>query len=222
MTNAGLARELNTLAIRCIPRQQALLRELKIIASMRTPRPQAKARFVELRRKIDEAPAHLAGDAIAILSRYSEHKQFTDRIKRAAADKNLEILLTEIVMILRELLSDEVSEVQADPSKSAKTDKELERKIRQHIKADKMTHLSDEWYLCAYRQEGSYRKAAAFLSKQVSRKVSKDKVARAVRRFGGPAAALQLEDSESVKRTVASQSRDRLKKNASPTKPPNS
>jgi hypothetical protein len=79
--------------------------------------------------------------------------------------------------------------------------------------------LRDEHLLQAYREHGSYRKAAAALSKP-GLKVSKDAVKRAVKRAGGIGAVKRDKDSESVRRTVASQRRDRQRKFASPTQPP--
>jgi len=79
--------------------------------------------------------------------------------------------------------------------------------------------LRDEDLLRAYREHGSTRKAAAALCKN-GLKVSKDAVQRAVERAGGAGAVKRDADSESVRRTVASQRRDRQRKFASPTQPP--
>lgn len=79
--------------------------------------------------------------------------------------------------------------------------------------------LGDDAFVQAYREHGSYRKAAVALSKP-GLKVSKDAVKRAVKRAGGVGAVKRDKDSESVRRTVASQRRDRQRKFASPTQPP--
>jgi len=79
--------------------------------------------------------------------------------------------------------------------------------------------LGDDAFVQAYREHGSFRKAAAALSKP-GLKVSKDAVQRAVERAGGARAVKRDADSESVRRTVASQRRDRQRKFASPTQPP--
>ncbi len=84
--------------------------------------------------------------------------------------------------------------------------------IRQQVKAEEKSQLSDDLLVAAYRQEGSVRKAAAFLAKQTGQMVTKDKVQAAVMRAGGAAAVARGDDSESVVRTVASQRRDRSKK----------
>lgn len=91
--------------------------------------------------------------------------------------------------------------------------------IRQQIKAESKTNLIDDVYVAAYRQCGSFRAAAAFLSEQTGRKIGKDKVRRAVERCGGVEAVLRTKDSESIQRTVASQYRDRKMKFASPMQP---
>lgn len=80
--------------------------------------------------------------------------------------------------------------------------------------------LGDDPFVQAYDEHGSYRKAAAALSKQFGFPVSKDKVRTAVKRRGGVGAVKRDTDSESVRRTVASQRRDRQRKFASPTQPP--
>lgn len=71
--------------------------------------------------------------------------------------------------------------------------------------------LTDEVFLQAYRQTGSYRKAAAQLTKALGQPISKDKVGRIVRRNGGPQDVMRSEDSASAIRRVASTSRDRAK-----------
>ncbi|GIK10584.1 MAG: hypothetical protein BroJett001_26500 [Chloroflexota bacterium] len=80
--------------------------------------------------------------------------------------------------------------------------------------------LGDDPFVQAYDEHGSYRKAAEALSKQFGFPVSKDKVRTAVKRRGGVGAVERDTDSESVRRTVASQGRDRKRKFASPTQPP--
>jgi len=80
--------------------------------------------------------------------------------------------------------------------------------------------LGDDPFVQAYDAHGSYRKAAAALSKQFGFPVSKDKVRTAVKRRGGVGAVRRDADSESVRRTFASQGRDRRRKFASPTQPP--
>lgn len=92
--------------------------------------------------------------------------------------------------------------------------------IRRQVKEELKSSQTDDVLVAAYVQEGSYRKAADFLSKQLEAKITKDKVMRAVDRAGGMDAVLRTEDSNSVKRTAPSQHRDRLRKDASPTQPP--
>lgn len=81
--------------------------------------------------------------------------------------------------------------------------------IRQQIKAESKTELSDDILIAAYRQSGSTRGASTYLSQQTGREVSKDQVHRALKRAGGALAVLNSEDSNSVVRGVASQRRDK-------------
>ena len=91
--------------------------------------------------------------------------------------------------------------------------------IRRQLKAEHKTELTDEFYLRAYRQEGSVRKAADFLSQETGQTVTKDAVQRAIKRHGGASAVLESEDSNSIVRGVASQQRDRKGKKLSTGKP---
>lgn len=80
--------------------------------------------------------------------------------------------------------------------------------------------VRDDVLVRAYAEHGSFRKAADALTTQLGFRVTKDKVQRAVERRGGIGAVTRDADSESVRRTVASQRRDRQRKFASPTQPP--
>lgn len=102
----------------------------------------------------------------------------------------------------------------------ALTQKEQEHEFRKAAGNVLKSNIGDQIYVQAYVEHGSDRKAAAALTKQLGFKVGKDKVARAVKRAGGPAAVKRTADSDSVGRTVASQRRDRQRKFASPTQPP--
>ncbi len=85
------------------------------------------------------------------------------------------------------------------------------KKVRKHVKATIETMLSDEALVQAYRVHGSYRKAADALAGQ-GFVTNRWAVERAVKAAGGPEALKAVDDSASVARTVASQSRDRPKK----------
>jgi hypothetical protein len=87
--------------------------------------------------------------------------------------------------------------------------------VRRQIRAVDRTQLKDEGLAEAYRREGSYRKAAAVLSEETGREITKDQVAFAVRRLGGRAAVLRTEDSDSVVRRSASPRRPQRRKAAS-------
>lgn len=122
----------------------------------------------------------------------------------ALGDAGIEIELLEIAAAIHE----------ADASASSAigpmlTREHLKRMIRQQVKAEMKTQLNDDIYLAAYRQCGSVREAATFLSTETEREVSKDQVHRALGRAGGAAAVLNGEDSDSVVRGVASQGRDK-------------
>jgi len=80
--------------------------------------------------------------------------------------------------------------------------------IRRQVKAEMKTQLEDDAFAAAYREFGSYRDAADALTRQLGRKVSKDKVRRAVLRAGGLREVARIDDTASVHRSVASQRRD--------------
>jgi len=84
--------------------------------------------------------------------------------------------------------------------------------VRQQVKAEIKSLLTDDAYVAAYKEHGSYRKAADALTVQTGQTIGKDRVRRAVERRGGLAEIIPDEDSASVSRTVASQPRDRAKK----------
>jgi hypothetical protein len=88
------------------------------------------------------------------------------------------------------------------------TIEKLKLMIRQQIKAEGKTALTDDILIAAYRQCVSLRGAATFLSEQIGETVSKDKVQRAVNRAGGPEVVMRGEDSESIVRTKSSHRRD--------------
>ena len=85
---------------------------------------------------------------------------------------------------------------------------DLKLLVRRQIKAEQKTELTDAVLVQAFLQEGSFRKAAEFLTGQTGQQVSKDKVQRAVNRSGGIASLLDGQDSNSIVRGVASQHRD--------------
>jgi len=84
--------------------------------------------------------------------------------------------------------------------------------VRRQVKAEIKSLLTDDAYIAAYKEHGSYRKAADALTEQTGQMIGKDKVRRAVERHGGLAEITPDGDSGSVARTVASQRRDRGKK----------
>ncbi len=86
------------------------------------------------------------------------------------------------------------------------------RVLRREVKAEMKGQLEDDVLMAAYITYGSMRKAADALTEQLGRKITKDKVQRAVTRAGGVKELREKMDSPSVARTVASQRRDRVKK----------
>jgi len=100
------------------------------------------------------------------------------------------------------------------------TTKQQKQALREAASEVLKTHLQDEALIQAYQEYGSLRKAAEALTTKTGIPISKDKVKRAVDRSGGLEAVRHGSDSESVRRAVASQRRDRQRKFASPTQPP--
>lgn len=89
------------------------------------------------------------------------------------------------------------------------TKEELTKMIRQEIATTAKMSLTDDIFIAAFRQHGSLRAAATFLTKETGREVSKDMVHRAVMRSGGVVAVLNSSDSNSVVRDVVSHARDK-------------
>lgn len=92
------------------------------------------------------------------------------------------------------------------------TDRTGRRILQRVVKAEIKSLVSDDALVAAYKQLGSYREAAKFLSEQTKSSVTKDVVRRAVQRHGGIKEVMQEDDTPSVSRTVASHQRDRAKK----------
>ena len=116
-------------------------------------------------------------------------------------DAKIEIDLPQVIGLVRSADDDSEQEVTV-------TLDQLKTLVRQQIKAEGKTTLKDDWLVSAYKQCGSYRKAAKFLSDESKQTVTKDQVAAAVKRSGGLTALTRDDDSESVVRTVSSRRRD--------------
>jgi hypothetical protein len=82
------------------------------------------------------------------------------------------------------------------------------------IRAESKVQLTDDALVAAYVRSGSADKAAAALSTELGRKVSRDSIYRALDKAGGIEAVMRTQDSGSVMRVVASQPRDRAKRKA--------
>lgn len=85
------------------------------------------------------------------------------------------------------------------------------RAIRRQVKEEIASMLTDEALVAAYHRHGSVRLAAESLSKQTNTEISKDKVHRALKRSGIDVKSPDRHNSESVRRTVASQRCDNRK-----------
>lgn len=85
------------------------------------------------------------------------------------------------------------------------------KKVAKHVKSTIESMVTNEALVQAYRVNGSYRKAATALNED-GYVTDRWAVERAVKAAGGPEAVVEMEDSSSVARTVASQPRDRAKK----------
>lgn len=83
------------------------------------------------------------------------------------------------------------------------TPSKLAKMIRQQIKAEGKTQLTDDVLVAAYRQEGSLRKAATFLSDKLRKTITKDRIQGALERSGGLAATVRMR-----RRTKKGNSRD--------------
>jgi hypothetical protein len=82
------------------------------------------------------------------------------------------------------------------------------RMIRRQVKEELKSMLEDDALVLAYKQHGSYRKAAAALSEDRGCTITKDRVQRAVKRGGGIPAVMRTESSSSIVRPSPSHRRD--------------
>lgn len=115
------------------------------------------------------------------------------------------------VAAIGEIVAD--ADVAAEARSALPTDPEIKKQIiRQQVKAEIKTHMEDDVLVAAYLEFGSFRKAAVGITERLGRPVSKDAIEDAVNRAGGVKALREDSDTDSVARTVASQSRDRQKK----------
>ena len=89
--------------------------------------------------------------------------------------------------------------------------KDLKLMIRQEVKSDKKSELTDEMVLAAYVTHGTARAAADALAKD-GHKIHFSTVTRIVNRMQGTTALARGESSESIVRHVASQRRNSRKK----------
>jgi hypothetical protein len=115
------------------------------------------------------------------------------------------------VTVISETVRD--ADARAEARSSLPVDPEVKKQtVRRQVTAQLKSKDWDDVLAAAYKQHGSYRKAADALTDQTGEPITKDKVRRAVERRGGIAEVMEDSDSSSVARTVASQRRDRQKK----------
>jgi hypothetical protein len=88
----------------------------------------------------------------------------------------------------------------------------MRKRIQKMVREESKVQLTDDLLVGAYVRTGSLDKAAAALSEELGRKVSRDSIHRALNRQGGIDAVRATHDSGSVLRVVASQPRDRAKR----------
>jgi len=115
------------------------------------------------------------------------------------------------VAAISEIVTD--ADTLAEARSALPVDPEVKKQtVRRQVAAEMQSKEWDDILIAAYKQHGSYRKAASALTQQTGEPISKDKIQRAVERRGGLAEIMADSDSPSVARTVASQRRDRQKK----------
>lgn len=136
------------------------------------------------------------------------------RVPAVIALHAVSLLADDVVSLDAEAVLESVTEADriAEEAGGVSLDVRGKRLVRNQVKAELKSFLADDALVAAYKQHGSFDKAAVALSDQTGTKISRDRVWRAVKRAGGAKAVLRDEDSGSVGRAVASQRRDRGKK----------
>ena len=119
----------------------------------------------------------------------------------ASLDEGLEMDLLDMAALVNE--ADMAARLTAAETLQETPSKQLKKIIRQA----QMTALTDEALVRAYVKHGSYRKAADALIAE-GHETDRWAVERAVKKHGGVEAVRRIADSQSVRRTVASQKRD--------------
>lgn len=152
---------------------------------------------------------------VLVPNEFPEQYLWNRRIPPVVALSHMSRLCDSGLEIDRDHILASVTEQEASPLETGDeviTTKKQKLMVRQQVKAEIESMLTDDALVAAYLMHGSYRKAADELSKQTGQHISKDKVSRAVHRNGGPKAVRSETNSNSVHRTVASQRRDGKKK----------
>ena len=190
----------------------------------RTPWPpgtsQTREVVLALRMRDQDAPAIAAhvgpgGRAIVLVPQHAPNDQIWSGPAPAVVPLAEVLSLVDTGLVVDVAAVIEI--VRAADERAKKTDAvalgpTAKKMVRRQVKAEIKSLLPDDAYVAAYKEHGSYRKAAESLTRQTEKPVSKDAVRRAVERHGGIAEVVPEDDSSSVARTVASQRGDRAEK----------
>ena len=163
-------------------------------------------------RGVTSQVAHTIRPVVFVADRLPQSALWLGRIPPVIALSQVATLGEDGLVVDQDAVCAAIIEVDLQRGADASTTlgpAQLKLMIRQQVKAEEKSRLTDDILLAAYQQEGSVRKAAAFLSKQTNQVVTKDKVQAALTRAGGATNVVRQDDSHSVVRTVASQRRDR-------------
>jgi hypothetical protein len=155
-------------------------------------------------RSIVLVPFHVPDERI-----WPERVPAVVALSHVAAVENEVLAIDGIALAERVVAADALAEARSVLPIDPEVKKQV---VRRQVKAEIKSHLEDDVLIAARVTHGSTRKAAKALTDQLGRPVSKDQVQRAIDRAGGLDALVERDDSPSVMRTVASQSRDRAKK----------
>ena len=126
-----------------------------------------------------------------------------------------QILLSEVTTLIEDKIEIDVTQIiglmhaadEQHASDAPLTTEQFKQVVRQQVKAEGKTQLTDDILVAAYKNFGSYNKAVTGLAEQGC-ETNRWAIERAVKRAGGPQAVMRGDDSESVVRTVASHRRD--------------
>jgi len=148
-------------------------------------------------------PITLVADSVPPEHLWSDRAPPIVPLSRVASldDGSFEMDLVDVAALVNE--ADMAARLTTAETLQETPSKQLKKIIRQ----TQMTALTDEALVRAYVKHGSYRKAADALVAE-GHETDRWAVERAVKKFGGIEAVRRVADSQSIRRTVASQRRD--------------